>query len=74
MLTSHTLTSHMLTSSDTVGFLDALKIQKADVLGFSMASFITQEITLLHPEKVNRLILMVQHVVGKGIYPKPHKL
>ena len=38
-------------ANDTVGLLDALKIQKADVLGFSMASFITQEITLLHPEK-----------------------
>ncbi len=44
-------------ANDTVGLLDALKIQKADVLGFSMASFIAQEITLLHPEKVNRLIL-----------------
>ena len=44
-------------ANDTVGLLGALKIQKADVLGFSMGSFITQEITLLHPEKVNRLIL-----------------
>jgi pimeloyl-ACP methyl ester carboxylesterase len=44
-------------ANDTVGLLGALKIQKADVLGFSMASFIAQEITLLHPEKVNRLIL-----------------
>ena len=44
-------------ANDTVGLLGALKIQKADVLGFSMASFITQEITLLYPEKVNRLIL-----------------
>jgi alpha/beta hydrolase fold len=44
-------------ANDSVGLLAALKIQKADVLGFSMASFIAQEITLLHPEKVNRLIL-----------------
>jgi pimeloyl-ACP methyl ester carboxylesterase len=44
-------------ANDTVGLLDALKIQRADVLGFSMASFIAQEITLTHPEKVNRLIL-----------------
>ena len=29
-------------ANDTVGLLDALKIQKADVLGFSMASFIAQ--------------------------------
>jgi pimeloyl-ACP methyl ester carboxylesterase len=44
-------------ANDTVALLDALKIQRADVLGFSMASFIAQEITLTHPEKVNRLIL-----------------
>jgi pimeloyl-ACP methyl ester carboxylesterase len=44
-------------ANDTVGLLDALKIQKADVLGFSMASFIAQQLTLMHPEKVNRLIL-----------------
>jgi pimeloyl-ACP methyl ester carboxylesterase len=44
-------------ANDTVGLLDALKIQKADVLGFSMASFIAQELTLMHPEKVNMLIL-----------------
>jgi len=44
-------------ANDTVGLLDALKIQKADVLGFSMGSFIAQEIALLHPEKVNRLML-----------------
>jgi pimeloyl-ACP methyl ester carboxylesterase len=44
-------------ANDTVGLLDALKIQKADVLGFSMASFIAQELTLMHPEKINRLIL-----------------
>src|ERR671921_18028 len=44
-------------ANETVGLLDALKIQRADVLGFSMASFIAQELTLTHPEKVNRLIL-----------------
>src|SRR5919202_382629 len=44
-------------ANDTAGLLDTLKIQKADVLGFSMASFIAQELTLMHPEKVNRLIL-----------------
>jgi pimeloyl-ACP methyl ester carboxylesterase len=44
-------------ANDTAGLLDALKIQKADVLGFSMASFIAQELTLLHPEK-NKLKFM----------------
>lgn len=44
-------------ANDTAGLLDALKIQKADVLAFSMGSFVAQDLTLFHPEKVNRLIL-----------------
>ncbi len=44
-------------ANDTADLMDALKIQKADVLGFSMASFIAQHLTLKNPEKVNRLVL-----------------
>jgi len=57
-------------ANDSVGLLDALKIQKADILGFSMASFIAQEITLLHPEKVNRLILYGATCGGEGNIPQ----
>jgi pimeloyl-ACP methyl ester carboxylesterase len=44
-------------ANDTAGLLDALNIAKADILGCSMGSFIAQESTLAHPEKVNKLIL-----------------
>jgi pimeloyl-ACP methyl ester carboxylesterase len=44
-------------ANDTAGLLDALNITTADVLGFSMGSFIAQELTLANPEKVNKLIL-----------------
>jgi len=44
-------------ANDTIGLLDALNIQRADILGFSMASFIAQQLTLMHPERVNRLVL-----------------
>ena len=57
-------------ANDTAGLLDALKIQKADVLGFSMASFIAQELALLHPEKVNRLILYGSSCGGKENIPQ----
>jgi pimeloyl-ACP methyl ester carboxylesterase len=57
-------------ANDTSGLLDALKIQKADVLGFSMASFIDQELALLHPEKVNRLILYGASCGGKENIPQ----
>jgi pimeloyl-ACP methyl ester carboxylesterase len=57
-------------ANDTAGLLDALKIQKADVLGFSMASFIAQELALLHPEKVNRLVLYGASCGGKDNIPQ----
>jgi pimeloyl-ACP methyl ester carboxylesterase len=44
-------------ANDTVGLLDALEIQRTDILGFSMASFIGQQLTLTHPERISRLIL-----------------
>jgi len=57
-------------ANDTADLISALKIQKADVLGFSMGSFIAQEITLLHPEKVNRLILYGASCGGKEGTPQ----
>ena len=44
-------------ANDTAGFLSALKLQQADVLGFSMGSFVAQQFALTFPDKVNRLIL-----------------
>src|SRR5215469_18602922 len=39
-------------ANDTAGLLDALKIQKADVLGYSLGSYIAQQLIVTHPEKV----------------------
>src|SRR5215204_7600025 len=39
-------------ANDTAGLLDALQIEKADVFGASLGSFIAQELTLNYPEKV----------------------
>jgi pimeloyl-ACP methyl ester carboxylesterase len=44
-------------ANDTVGLLNALKIQKADVLGASMGSFIAQELALTSPNRIDSLIL-----------------
>jgi pimeloyl-ACP methyl ester carboxylesterase len=44
-------------ADDTAGLMDALGIQKAHVLGWSMGTNIAQELALRHPEKVNKLIL-----------------
>ena len=57
-------------ANDTVGLLDTLKIQKVDVLGFSMGSFVAQQTILFHPEKVNRLILYGASCGGKENVPQ----
>ena len=48
-------------ADDTAGLINALGIQQAHVLGWSMGSLIAQELTLRHPEKVNKLILYAAH-------------
>jgi pimeloyl-ACP methyl ester carboxylesterase len=57
-------------ANDTAGLLDALNIQKADILGYSMGSFVAQELALLHPEKLNRLILYAASCGGEQAIPE----
>jgi len=57
-------------ANDTSGLLDALDIKKpVDVLGWSMGSFIAQELAILHPDKVNKLILYASICSGKQSVP-----
>lgn len=44
-------------ASDAAGLLDALDIGKAHILGWSMGSYIAEELAILHPDKVSSLIL-----------------
>ena len=57
-------------ANDTAGLLDALKIPKADVMGYSLGGHIAQAFTISHPEKVNRLILVASSCGGKDSIPK----
>jgi pimeloyl-ACP methyl ester carboxylesterase len=52
-------------ANDTAGLLDALKIPKADVMGYSLGSFIAPAFTISYPEKVNSLILVASTCGGK---------
>jgi pimeloyl-ACP methyl ester carboxylesterase len=42
---------------DAIAFLDAMDIAQADLLGFSIGSFVAQEIALIRPAIVRRLVL-----------------
>lgn len=56
---------------DTSGLMDALGIQQAHVLGWSMGSLIAQELVLRHPSKVNKLILYAAHCGAEMFPPRP---
>jgi pimeloyl-ACP methyl ester carboxylesterase len=60
-----------LLANDTAGLMDALKIQQADILGYSLGGHIAQQFTVSYPEKVNRLILVATTCGGKDSIPKP---
>ena len=42
---------------DAIAFLDAIDLVKIDILGFSIGSFVAQEIALIRPAQVRRLVL-----------------
>ncbi len=58
-------------ANDAAGLLDALKIPKADVLGYSLGSWIAQQLTIMYPDKVNTLTLVGSSCGGKDHTPKP---
>ena len=58
-------------ANDAAGLLDALKIPKADVMGYSLGSYIAQQLTIMYPDKVNTLTLVGSSCGGKVHTPKP---
>ena len=44
-------------TQDTIGLINALHLNKPDVMGLSMGGFIAQEVALTNPEKINKLVL-----------------
>src|ERR1051325_2766166 len=57
-------------ANDTAALIDVLGIKKpVDILGLSMGGFIAQELAVLHPEKVNRLVIHASSCGGKESLP-----
>ncbi len=52
-------------ANDTAGLMAALGIEKAHVLGWSMGSFVAQELAIRYPERVNKIILYAGDCGGK---------
>jgi pimeloyl-ACP methyl ester carboxylesterase len=58
-------------ATDAAGLLDALKIPKADVMGYSLGSNMAQQLTIMYPDKVNTLTLVGSTCGGKDHTPRP---
>ncbi|TAJ43346.1 alpha/beta fold hydrolase [Methanofollis fontis] len=58
-----------LFAEDTVGLMDALGIERADIFGWSMGGYIAQELVLHHPERVNRMVLYAASPGGEAEVP-----
>ena len=61
--------SMQLLGNDTAGLMDALKIKQANVLGYSMGSYITQQFAITHPDKVSSITLIAGTCGGKDHVP-----
>lgn len=61
-----TPTSVASMAQDAAAFIRALGFERVDVLGFSLGNFVAQQLTLDHPELVQRLILVGGGPVGQG--------
>jgi pimeloyl-ACP methyl ester carboxylesterase len=56
-------------ANDTAGLLDTLKLKKVDVMGWSMGGMIAQELALLYPDKIDKLIIYASTCGGKESIP-----
>ena len=46
---------------DAIAFIEALNLQRVDLLGFSIGSFVAQEIALIRPDLLRRVVLAPPH-------------
>src|SRR6476659_1738425 len=63
--------SIQLLGNDTAGLMEALKIQQANVFGYSLRTYITKQFAITHPDQVSSIILVAWTWDGKEGLPKP---
>jgi pimeloyl-ACP methyl ester carboxylesterase len=56
-------------ADDTIGLMDALNIERAHVLGFSMGGHIAQELVLNYPKRIEKLVLCSTDCGGSNYVP-----
>ncbi len=59
---------------DTIGLMDILNIDKANIFGHSMGGMISQQLTLNYAERVNKLVLCSSHCGQSKLIPSSSKV
>jgi pimeloyl-ACP methyl ester carboxylesterase len=59
--------TYKLFADDVIGLLDALKVIKTNVLGFSLGSTIAQELLLEYPQRFNKAIIYATSTDGSSV-------
>lgn len=59
--------TYKLFADDVIGLLDALKVKKTNVLGFSMGSVIAQELLLVYPQRFNKAVIYATSTDGSNV-------
>ena len=59
--------TYKLFADDVIELLDILKVEKTNVLGFSMGSVITQELLLVYPQRFNKAVIYATSTDGSNV-------
>jgi 3-oxoadipate enol-lactonase len=60
-------------ADDSAAVLDALGVERSHVVGASLGGMAAQELAVVHPERVDRLVLACTTPGGDGAYPMPRQ-
>jgi pimeloyl-ACP methyl ester carboxylesterase len=59
--------TYKLFADDVIGLLNALGVKRANVLGYSMGSTITQELLLEYPQRFNKAVIHATSTDGSNV-------
>ena len=65
--TNETTFTYQLFADDVISLLDALKVKKTHVLGYSMGSTITQKLLLEYPQRFNKAVIHATSTDGSKV-------